>query len=652
MADSLGVDAPAADSTRVEQPESMVVYGDQPLSYSLSTTTLEAADFTAHYGDVGSLLTTVAGVTIFKTGGLGAYSDMSIRGSGSNQVQVFLDGMPLNTAAGGAVDLSKIPLGSIQKVTVHKTTAPLALSGQNAGGVVELTTAPGYAPRIVTATAEAGSYGYRKAGSLIALSGEHYSHRLSIDYAHSDNDYPYTYDATPSQQGDEQRKEIDNHEFTALHALYAAKLYLDSTRHSLGAQLSTQYTHNGLFSYATPNSNDGFSEDRLIAAVANYWGVLSDKITLEAVVGGQFKQNLYQRQKPFYLGSAAKRQSDYPGVRATVLTQVQLTPRLGLSLLGGASHDGFAEQDLWQQADSVKPWFGRQTLQGAAEIDYGMDERFFARLKGTLLYQRDSTNGQSFFRQVTIPQPQSTHQYAPSVQAEMRFHPSRPLALSLCATYAKRTPSLTERFGRTVQSYGSETLLPETRMELEMGMQLSGSWVRSTLAAYVSTTRDKIKWIGVSQNIFVPRNIETVQGQGVEWEITLVPTRWLMAQNSLGYMRNTIVSAVPYWDGNDEPLLPRFKQRSEVRLSLSKWTLGHTQSYSSRYYLGPHNRQFIEPGLECGGYVSFTGLKFCTFTYRLENYLKSVDFSAGGAESFERLPKPGRMHYLSLNFSL
>jgi hypothetical protein len=114
-------------------------------------------------------------------------------------------------------------------------------------------------------------------------------------------------------------------------------------------------------------------------------------------------------------------------------------------------------------------------------------------------------------------------------------------------------------------------------------------------------------------------------------------------------MSNTITdSDVAYWGGNDEPMLPRVKERNEVRLALPWFSLGHTLLYHSRYYLGPQNLGYIEPDLECGAFVSLNRFERWTLTYRIDNYVDKVGFTADGDEYFERRPRPGRMHYLIL----
>lgn len=60
---------------------------------------------------VAQLLSELPGVTVNRLGGIGSTALISLRGSTWEQVGVYLDGIPLNSAIGGGVDLSTLPLG-------------------------------------------------------------------------------------------------------------------------------------------------------------------------------------------------------------------------------------------------------------------------------------------------------------------------------------------------------------------------------------------------------------------------------------------------------------------------------------------------------------------------------------------------------------
>ena len=74
------------------------------------------------------LMSQLPGVHVQQYGGLGAFSVVSLRGAAPGQVGVFLDGMPLTSAARGVVSLADLPITAVEKIEVYRGSAPVARS--------------------------------------------------------------------------------------------------------------------------------------------------------------------------------------------------------------------------------------------------------------------------------------------------------------------------------------------------------------------------------------------------------------------------------------------------------------------------------------------------------------------------------------------
>ena len=66
--------------------------------------------------DVAELLQQSVGTRVVQYGGLGAFSTLSLRGASPGQVSIFLDGMPLTSAAHGVVSLGDLPSSVLDRV--------------------------------------------------------------------------------------------------------------------------------------------------------------------------------------------------------------------------------------------------------------------------------------------------------------------------------------------------------------------------------------------------------------------------------------------------------------------------------------------------------------------------------------------------------
>lgn len=75
-----------------------------------------------------------------QSGALGSISTVSIRGSSPSQLNVFIDGVLLNSASSGFFDISNIDISEIEKIEIYKGTIPINLGTGSMGGAINLIT--------------------------------------------------------------------------------------------------------------------------------------------------------------------------------------------------------------------------------------------------------------------------------------------------------------------------------------------------------------------------------------------------------------------------------------------------------------------------------------------------------------------------------
>jgi vitamin B12 transporter len=136
------------------------------------------------------LLGDAPGVTVSRLGGLGAPALVSLRGSTWEQVSVYLDGVNLNLAAGGGVDISMLPVGDVARVEVYRGSTPIAFGGSAIGGVISVET---QRPHTDGATLEAGrgSFGTWLGGGSASLVGERYGIYVGLHALRSAGDFDF-----------------------------------------------------------------------------------------------------------------------------------------------------------------------------------------------------------------------------------------------------------------------------------------------------------------------------------------------------------------------------------------------------------------------------------------------------------------------------
>ncbi len=80
------------------------------------------------------------GVQTRPTGGEGSLTTVVLRGASNEQVIIYLDGVPLNDASGGPVDLSFIPVDLVERIEIYRGSTPIELSNPSIGGAVNIIT--------------------------------------------------------------------------------------------------------------------------------------------------------------------------------------------------------------------------------------------------------------------------------------------------------------------------------------------------------------------------------------------------------------------------------------------------------------------------------------------------------------------------------
>ena len=186
--------APPPDSPEWRTPPvvvSAIRPAELPEDPSSFTTVVEVADFEGEQKSVEDLLGQTVGVQLRRFGGPGAPSEISIRGSTGSQVVILLDGVRLNSAQSGAVDLSTLPASLIERIEISRGGGSIQGGSDAVGGVVNLVTRRTGATPETRLGGGGGSFGTAQAsgsqsGRIGALEAA-----LGYDFFRSEGNYEF-----------------------------------------------------------------------------------------------------------------------------------------------------------------------------------------------------------------------------------------------------------------------------------------------------------------------------------------------------------------------------------------------------------------------------------------------------------------------------
>ncbi len=136
--------------------------------------------------DLADLLATLPGVQVRSSGGLGSYSEASLRGSSGRQVRLLLDGLPLDTGGGEAASLSLVSPLLLETAEIHKGRVPIGL-GSGLAGIINLRSRA-QLPAPLLASARLGSFGERQFHAAAQASE---ALQIAAGTQRADNDFLY-----------------------------------------------------------------------------------------------------------------------------------------------------------------------------------------------------------------------------------------------------------------------------------------------------------------------------------------------------------------------------------------------------------------------------------------------------------------------------
>jgi hypothetical protein len=142
--------------------------------------------------DAASLVEPLPGVHVRRLGADDSFATLSIRGSSSTQVAVYLAGVPLSGGADPTLDLATLPLWPGAQARVHRTFAPAALGRGSLGGTLVIDPpSPRSRARTEVWTA-VGAFGARRL-RLGNVGGEDGGVRVAsgVSASRSDDDFSY-----------------------------------------------------------------------------------------------------------------------------------------------------------------------------------------------------------------------------------------------------------------------------------------------------------------------------------------------------------------------------------------------------------------------------------------------------------------------------
>jgi iron complex outermembrane receptor protein len=602
---------------------------------------------------VSDLLAGAVGVHIRELGAAGSFATASIRGSTPAQVAVYLDGVPLNQAQYGVVNVADLPLEALDQVEVFRGATPITLDSPGGGAINLVTTAQ--RGRWVRASGGMGSFGTARGDLGMGWQSGRWGALLVAQAMQSQGDYLFDDDnATPfNPDDDEIATRLNNWTRTA---------GLTARVSTVLGPLGVSLTHDLLRKrYGVP----GIGANQVLASSMETDRDLSSLL-------------IERRRDP---GAGAR-------------------PGASVRLFGSWHHDRFADPEgkltgVRQASDDrtdrggavaaiplVVPGRHRLTFVGEARreryrphivfptprtlaesrrdvLAWGVEDHWTVpalRLAVLASWRRSETRD-------SFPPGPAYPGALPSPSVSRTLVLDRPSVgvtvdlvhgLALKASFAElaRAPTLEELFGNRAGVYGNPRALPEHITTGDVGLIGHGTnpastWLPSMIeiqaSAWRSNARDLLVYVPNSQRSMVATNVSAARLWGLEWDGRFVWRSGLTVQSSWTRQWTRDEGGIVYWHGRELPSRPRDEIAVQTALTRRRWRAFYDLHFVAANWLDRYNtdlaaqRTIHDVGL--GLRMPFTAVEW-TAECRNVSDVRVQDYAG--------FPLPGRTYYAGL----
>jgi iron complex outermembrane receptor protein len=555
-------DAPIYETVVVATP----VVTETPREDSAASCSVVTQDRTPRAAEsVPQLLSEQAGAVVTRLGGMGSTATVSLRGSTANQVLVYVDGVPYNTATGGGVDLGAIPIGDVERIEIYRGMSPIGFGASAIGGVVSITTA---IPKDNRAEIEAGggSFGTYYGGARGSWNRGRIHLYTGLHAVTSEGDFPYVNNNDTNlsiSTGDDQAVRRRNNDLHQVDGTVRAVLDIPGDRR-LSASILFFDRAQGL-----PGQGSLANSSARLGTLRTT-GILGYESNQDLGPGGRLRATAYSNydlshfdDSNFSINPSPTNTHDRTYTFGGALDWRRVArPWLTLSGVFDARYDRFRPSESIAGLLTGAP---ATRLFGATgvESDFWMQPiRFDVIASLRLEAAREETSGRDNFNQF-LPTSGPVSHVLPIARLSLVKEVTGWLSLRTNGGRYARLPSTIELYGNTGYLLGDPTLKPETGFNADAGPVVTykrgSSTVLWSTSAFASLVSDLIQYQYPATGRARPKNIGSARILGVESEATLEFGRHVRVVTAGTFTDARDTSVVEAQNGKQLPLRPRYR---------------------------------------------------------------------------------------------
>lgn len=586
------------------------------------------------------LISRLPGASVRGLGGLGQFAAVSVRGSTAQQVQLVVDGVPLNDGFAGLFDLSMVPLESTGRIELYRGHVPLAFGGAAPGGVLQFVGRPIDTTR-TRAAAGLGSFGARQ------ISASHHQ-RLAprwgisaqLGYAGAEGNFPY-YDTanTPSVPDDDRLSRRSNNDYDRVSA--QVRVQGRGTRWRWHLRQLWSDREQGIAGPATAPASEARLRTMQLRTLsgARIIGLGGPGGFARGVAGLHLQRRDFDDPRgEVGLGTGAQR---------TDSLDLYLAPHLRLpawrgafwELHGSARIERVHVRDVSGVGAVAEDRHRRQTGTVGAQVEQTLGNKRW-RIDGAVQMTAVRSQFQAADTEADAPVQRLAFDVGWAPRAAVRWQPHPQVDVRSSVGWYFRPPTLIELFGDRGFALGNESLTPERGTSLDLtltwrrnlGGRLRG-YARLRGSGFLNLGRDTITWVQTAQ-VVRPLNLGETLVAGAEASAAVsLWRRALVLDANYTFLETRNRGGL---DGQEDAPLPGRPRHQVAATTSTGWRfttkttsleprLAYKLDAIASTYLDPSGRLSLPPRILHGLALELHIARVCTVALEVRNLTNNID---------------------------
>jgi iron complex outermembrane receptor protein len=487
--------------------------------------------------DLTSLLKKQNGIDIKSVSGVGQYSVPMIRGSESQQVLVFSNGLPINSLNGGSANIGSITLDNAQYIHIYRSFVPMELSPTAIGGAIN----------IISNSNQHQDGSFKHTTGIYGVNSTHIQQSINADdltinldglYQNAENNFIYK-EQNPVNTPSNPKYEPRYNNATSTNNLNLQLNYEIDSKQSIKTRLSSQRNKRELPGLINTSLNNSFLQTNTNQINTSY-----KKNSLKFGffdLTYQYKETneIYDdRESKIGLGIQHNEyDSDYHSLNLTnsyilagstvTLNQQFRYEEFGIKYL----NDSLSSNDDCYLRNKCDRSYNREQSSSGIRVESSITSSISLNNQLVSTYNKDdipnsddsnSKRYWSFFSGLNIKLNSSEEIY-------------------LTSSKQLRPPGTSELFGDRGTMIGNPNLKPELALGLEIGYRLNTSSTSSKISIYSRDVKNQIFKEQDSRGIISFDNYGKSRLSGIEISLDMDLTNNLGYQNNLTYQKSEIL---------------------------------------------------------------------------------------------------------------